>query len=218
MDRKKMKEIVIIGAGDFGKEVAWLIEEINAKEPVYTILGYLDDDEEKIGQDLNGYKVLGKIDILMDLNREHLVYAVIAMQDGDIRKKIVNRFPEYHGWETLIHPSVHMSDRSTIGKGCIVCLNSSISVNTSVGNHCLLNVSTAIAHDCIVGDYTSMMSGACVCGHVQIEDGAYLSTNCTIVPGKKVGDHAKIGAGSVVICDVKSGVTVMGVPAKVIKM
>ena len=24
-----MKEIVILGAGDFGKEVAWLIEEIN---------------------------------------------------------------------------------------------------------------------------------------------------------------------------------------------
>ena len=35
-----MKEIVILGAGDFGKEVAWLIEEINKRTPTYIILGY----------------------------------------------------------------------------------------------------------------------------------------------------------------------------------
>ena len=48
-----MKEIVILGAGDFGKEVAWLIEEINKRNPTYIILGYLDDDEKKIGQSFN---------------------------------------------------------------------------------------------------------------------------------------------------------------------
>ena len=45
-----MKEIIILGAGDFGREVAGLIEEINKISPSYTIVGYLDDDTEKIGQ------------------------------------------------------------------------------------------------------------------------------------------------------------------------
>ena len=39
-----MKEIVIIGAGDLGREVVWLIEDINRLNPTYVILGFLDDD------------------------------------------------------------------------------------------------------------------------------------------------------------------------------
>ena len=61
-----MKEIVILGAGDFGKEVAWLIEDINKVKPTYIILGYLDDDEGKIGQKLNGYECLGPVRYLTD--------------------------------------------------------------------------------------------------------------------------------------------------------
>ena len=39
-----MKKIVILCAGDFGREIAWLIEDINAQKPTYEILGFLDDD------------------------------------------------------------------------------------------------------------------------------------------------------------------------------
>ena len=80
----------------------------------------------------------------------------------------------------------------------------------------LLNVWIAIGHDCIVGDFVSIMSGSCISGHVNVGNSAYLGTNCTIVPGMKVGEHAKVGAGSVVIRNVKPDVTVMGVPAKVV--
>ena len=212
-----MKEIVIIGAGDFGKEVAWLIEEINKQNPKYIILGYLDDDEQKIGQELNGYKVLGNIDYLLELNKNHHACAVIAMQDGDIRKKIVEKFPGFDDWETLVHPSVSISDTSSLGCGCVICASTNISVNTVIGKHCLLNISVTMGHDCVIGDYVSIMSGSCVCGHVQVDDGAYLATNSTVVPGKIVGDHAKVGAGSVVIRNVKNNTTVMGVPAKVIR-
>ena len=100
-----MKEIVILGAGDFGKEVAWLIEEINKRNPTYIILGYLDDDEKKIGQSFNGYECLGPISYLTDLNKNHHACAVIANQDVDIRKKFVDMFPDFNDWETLIHPS-----------------------------------------------------------------------------------------------------------------
>ena len=44
-----MKNIVIIGAGDLGKEVVWMIEDINKRKPTYLIMGFLDDDVEKTG-------------------------------------------------------------------------------------------------------------------------------------------------------------------------
>lgn len=209
-----MKEIVILGAGDFGKEVVWLIEEINKKTLTYIILGYLDDDEEKIGKNFNGYECLGSISHLTEMNQNRHCCAVIANQDADIRKKFVDTFPEFDDWETLIHPSVNISDTSTVGKGCIICACGNVSCNTVVGDFCLFNISVTMGHDCVIGNYVSIMSGSCISGHVTIEDGAYLATNSTVIPGMKVGNHAKVGAGSVVIRNVKDGVTVMGVPAK----
>ncbi|MBQ7707440.1 MAG: acetyltransferase [Lachnospiraceae bacterium] len=212
-----MKEIVILGAGDFGKEVVWLIEEINKKNPTYIILGYLDDDENKIGKVFNGYECLGPINYLTELNKNHNACAVIANQNGDLRKKFVEMFPGFNDWETLIHPSVNISDTSKVGKGCVICAGNNISVNTVIGDQCLFNISVTMGHDCVVGDYVSIMSGSCICGHVTIKNGAYLATNSTVVPGMKVGDHAKVGAGSVVIRNVKDNITVMGVPAKIFK-
>ena len=54
-----MKNIVIIGAGSLGKEVAWLIEDINKLNPTYLILGFLDDNPGKAQTGCCGYKVLG---------------------------------------------------------------------------------------------------------------------------------------------------------------
>ena len=210
-----MKEIIILGAGDFGKEVAWLIEDINRSKPTYIVLGYLDDDKNKIGQVLNGYECLGPVSYLTDLNKNHNACAVIATQDGSVRKKVVDMFPDFDKWETLIHPSVNLSDTSVLGKGCIVCANNNISVNTRIGSQCIMNLSVTIGHDCEIGDYVSVMSGSVVSGHVVMKEGAYLGSNSTVVPKMRVGSYAKVGAGSVVIRNVKDNTTVMGVPAKV---
>lgn len=54
-----MKDIVIIGAGGFGREIAWLIEDINEVKKEWNIIGFIDDSAEKQNRLINGYKVLG---------------------------------------------------------------------------------------------------------------------------------------------------------------
>ena len=213
-----MKNIVILGAGDFGKEVAWLIEDLNKTRPEYRLLGFLDDDENKKGQEINGYKCLGPIGMLTDLAGEQDVCAVIAVQDGAVRKNVVDRFPGFNRWETLVHPTVNLSGTSELGKGCIVCANCNISVNTRINDHVIMNLAVTMGHDCDIDDYVSIMSGAVVSGHVSIGKGAYLGSSSTVLPGMKVGPGAVVGAGSVVIRNVKDGATVMGVPAKVLRV
>jgi len=39
-----MQDIVIVGAGGFGREVKMLIDQINEKENTYNILGFYDDN------------------------------------------------------------------------------------------------------------------------------------------------------------------------------
>ncbi len=213
-----MKNIVIIGAGDFGKEIVWLIEEINKANPTYVIIGFLDDDEKKVGKMMNGYQCVGTTKALPELIRTQNVCAVIAMQDSDSRKRIAEMIPWFDNWETLIHPSANIADTSELGKGCVVCAGSNISVNTILGKHCILNLTVTMGHDCEVGDFVSIMSGAVVSGHVVLGERSYLGSNSTILPSMKVGKHAKVGAGSVVIRNVKDEVTVMGVPAKILRV
>lgn len=212
-----MMELVIIGAGDFGKEVAWLVEDINRKAPQYKVLGFLDDDEVKAGQTINGYSVLGDTSLLTKLNEERDVCAVIAMQDGTARKEIVERFPDFQNWETLIHPAANISQTSTLGKGCIVCAGGNISVNTEIRDQCVFNIGVTVGHDNVIEDYVSVMSGSVLSGNVTLKEGAYLGSNATIVPGRTIGNWARIGAGSVVLRNVREQVSVMGVPAKIIR-
>lgn len=39
-----MKDIVIIGAGGFGREVVELIDDINLRNPTWNIIGFVDDN------------------------------------------------------------------------------------------------------------------------------------------------------------------------------
>lgn len=213
-----MKNIVIIGAGDFGKEIVWLIEDINKANPTYVIIGFLDDDEKKTGKMINGYQCVGTTEDLPELIRTQNVCAVIAMQDGDSRKRIAEKIPWFDSWETLIHPSANIAETSKLGKGCVVCAGCNVSVNTVLGKHCILNLTVTMGHDSDVGDYVSVMSGAVISGHVVLRERAYLGSNSTVLPFMKVGIHAKVGAGSVVIRNVKDEVTVMGVPAKILRV
>lgn len=208
-----MKEIVIIGAGNFGKEVAWLIEDINKYKPTYIVLGFLDD-EKKQGQNINGYDVLGSVAYLEELNRNHHACAVIAMQNGLYRKKIVESLPAFEDWETLIHPSVSISETSQIGFGSIIAAGSYVSVNSKVGNQCVLNMGSIIENDCVIDDYASIMTKTLIGSHSKICRYAYVASGAVITSGRIIGKESQVGPGSVVINDVADGVNVMGVPAK----
>lgn len=209
-----MKEIVIIGAGNFGREVAWLIEDINKSRPSYIVLGYLDDTPEKQGETINGYKVLGPVSSLLELVENHTACAVIAIQNSEARERICENFPDFSNWETLIHPSVNRSDTSKTGRGSIICAGVNISVNAVIGDQCIVNIGSVIENDCMIEDYVSIMCKSVIGSKSHLMRHSYIGSNSSVTNGKKIGIKAQVGPGSVVIGDVPDMTTVIGVPAK----
>ena len=51
-----------------------------------------------------------------------------------------------------------------------------------------------------------------------IGDGAAIGAGAVILPGVRIGKHARIAAGSVVTKDVPAGMAVMGTPARITKL
>jgi hypothetical protein len=41
-----LKPLVIIGASGFGREVAWLVQEINQHTPTWDVLGFIDQNPQ----------------------------------------------------------------------------------------------------------------------------------------------------------------------------
>ena len=62
-----MKDLYIIGAGGFGREVAWLVERINCVNPTWNLVGFIDDQEELWGTYEDGIEVLGSCEYLKSL-------------------------------------------------------------------------------------------------------------------------------------------------------
>ena len=210
-----IKNIVIIGAGGFGREVADTIRAINKVSREYNIIGFIDDDESLKGAVLNGIAVVGTGNELKRLAKEELLYAVIAIGAPKVKKVIAEKYNAYVRWETIIHPSAVISDYTKIGEGCIFQAHIFVGPNTKIGNHCMLNIGTSLGHDAVMGDYSSAMCQCDITGGVILEEGVYLGSGARIVPLKVIGSWAFLCAGSVVLDSIEAGAKVIGNPALV---
>ena len=126
-----MKKILIFGAGGFGREVQWLIERINEKNPTWQIEGYLDDGVEQ-GTEINGYKVLGGMEKLKEYDSSMAV--VCAVGSARVREQIISQIKQINTFEfpNLIDPDVKMSSRVSMGEGNIVCAGNILTVNITM--------------------------------------------------------------------------------------
>jgi len=212
-----MKDLIIFGASGFGREVAWLVERINNVDPIWNLLGFMDDNNSIQGTEINGYQVLGKS---TDILRYPEAFFVCAVGASKIREKIIKTLQEINPnikFGVLIDPSVEMSSLVSIGEGTIICAHTIITVNIEIGDHVIINLDCTIGHDAIIKDFVTMYPSANVSGLTQIGRCTELGTGMQIIQGKTVGDYSVIGSGAVIINDIPNQCTAVGCPAKPIK-
>ena len=85
---------------------------------------------------------------------------------------------------------------------------------TSIGDRNWLLAYSHVAHDCVVGSDTTFSNNAQLAGHVVVGDHAVLGGFVGVHQFCRIGAHAMVAAGSIVLQDVPPFVTASGYPAK----
>lgn len=210
------RDIVIIGVGGFAKEILFLLERNNEDYKQWNILGFVDNTLPPKTEIL-GYSVLGNDEWLIAQKRE--ICVVCAVGNPKLKAKILAKFldKENLSFPNLIDNSVIISKHVKLGKGCIICAGSILTVNITFFDFVTINLDCTIGHDSRIGAYTTVYPGVHISGNVEIGSLSEIGTGSQIIQGIKIYDKVIVGAGSVLIRNIDNSCTVVGNPARIVK-
>ncbi|MDK9695293.1 MAG: acetyltransferase [Siculibacillus sp.] len=206
----------LFGTGGFARETMPLAMRTLGREKPPSIGDFKFVDREA-ADPLNGLPVQAEDDFFA---ADGLKFFNIAIAEGELRRKIATRAIERGAIPlALIAPNTTIYDENVLGEGAIICANSMITSNATIGRFFHMNIYSYVAHDCVIGDFVTFAPRVCCNGNVVVEDGVYIGTAAILRqgrPGKplRIGAGAVIGMGAVVTKDVPPGVTVVGNPAR----
>lgn len=207
-----MKKVIIIGAGNVG---GFLALNRDLFDFDFEIVGFLDDDEDKIGQKLWNIPVLGSVDEIINYKEYSIV---IGIASPSVKKMIVNRIGENYDFPNFIAKNAWVSNNVKLGKGIIIYPNTSINYECEIDDFVIINMNCALGHNVFIGKGSSLAPGVNFAGFTYVNTYAEIGIGVCTIQKSIIGRESIIGGQSMVINDVEQKSIYVGVPAKKIKI
>jgi len=211
-----MIDLVVIGAGGFGRETLDVIEAINTVHETYRVVGVVDDSPSPIFLErlsARGYTHLGNTGHWLATGAGDCF--VVGVGTPSIRSAIVAQIgANAFACSPLIHPRASIGSMFQAGDGTVICANATISTNVSLGAHVHVNPAAIIGHDARCGDFSSVNPGAVISGEVTVAANVLVGAGAVVLQGLAVGSCAVVGAAACAVTSVPAHSVVKGVPAR----
>jgi sugar O-acyltransferase (sialic acid O-acetyltransferase NeuD family) len=209
-----VKRLIVVGAGDFGREVfAWLLSDQAALGEA-SPAGFIDDN--LLALEKHPYKE-GILGTIRDYRPREDDLLVMGIAQPRTKLRVASALEDRGArFLTFVHSSALISRNVSIGRGAVICPRAVVSCDVKLGAFVSLNVAATVGHDAELGEGCTISSHADITGHVKLGPAVFLGTHAAVLPSVVVEEGALVGAGSVAIRTVRANTTVMGVPAKAI--
>jgi len=209
--------IVIYGAGGHAREVAWLLDAVNARGARFRVLGFLDDAPENHGLARNDLPILGGSEWIDGCGEDRLA-VVLGIGSPGAKHRIVRRLrPLGVEFPVVVHPDVPLCRWVELGEGTTITYGCSLTVDVTLGSFVFLNRHVTVGHDARIGSYANLNPGVVVSGNDDLGEGVDIGTGTVIIQQLRVGEGAIVGAGASVVRDLPPNVTAVGVPARPVR-
>ena len=205
-----MKDIIIVGAGGYGREAYYLIQWINSIEKRWNLKGFINDVHEDLASKGINLPIIGTIKDWQPAPNEVFAMGISSPQGKmKVATLLCGRGAKF---VTLIAPGVTYAPTATFGEGSIITYPANIGDCARIGR--FVNVAgSMIGQDAEIGDF-STTTGYTNVTNAKIGKRVFVGSHAVILNGRKIGDDAVICAGSVVFHNVKPGYKVLGNPAR----
>ena len=208
-----MQQVLIVGAGGWGREVLAQTLSDPAHGKTWTVSGFLDSRAHILdGLNLN----VPIVDDPLSYTRKEGEVFVCAVGDPHARRRYAQPLLAQGAEFISLHADAYLGSRMRIGRGCILCHRAQFSPDVWLGEFANIHSNTMLGHDVRVGAYAQIGAMVFVGGGAHIGAYATVHPHATVLPGIRIGEDATVGAGAVVVKDVPAGATVFGNPARVV--
>ncbi len=207
----KLKDrVFIFGCGGHAKVVFEILQEMASFE----ILGFVDERPET-GATFLGLPVVSEAEVNLEDSK-----AFVAVGCNWRRRMIVETILK--AWPNLkfvtaIHPFASVSKSAKVGHGTAVMAGAVVNAYAELGSHCVVNTLASVDHDCRLANFVSVGPGASVGGKTEIGECSVLALGVKVIHERVIGSHSVVGAGSLVVRNVRDQVVAYGVPCKEVR-
>jgi sugar O-acyltransferase (sialic acid O-acetyltransferase NeuD family) len=208
-------DLILVGAGGFGRETAEAVRALNDHGVAWRLLGYVDDDPRRHGTLVEGIPILGGREVIGQAATASVVVCTGRPGDYASRQRIVTALglaPQRYA--TIVHPTAAVSGSSVIGPGSVLLAHVAVTAAVRIGAHVAVMPHVTLTHDDVIEDFVTVASGARLGGAVHVARGAYVGAGAIIGEHRSVGESSLVGMGAVVTKDIPAREVWAGVPAR----
>lgn len=190
--------VAYIGFGSLGQQLKRLVDK-----------SFAIDDEVKFDDTMEGCQ---KFNTFLDRRYKDYSFVIgVGYKHLQHRVDIINSLLDgKRHLLKIIEGSVHLSESSKIGDGCVIFPLCNIDEGVEIGAGTILHNSTVVSHDTKMGRGNYIAPGVVICGNCIIGDASFIGAGSIISNGISVGNNCMIGLGSTLTRNLPDSVSVIG--------